>query len=141
MYRRDLNSDIRVASAITPQALTTSDVNGSVIDRAGFETIEFVGNVSTGTIDGTNFITVRVFEGDLLANGNNPVFSNLTEVAATDLLDGTVAVTAAGAFKVGYIGYRRFVAIQFDVTGTVAVTASGTSILANPHLAPVDKDV
>ncbi len=128
----DLHHNVGALTGLSPQVITTSAVNGSIIDTLGYNTLEFV--VTAGTVtDGTSY-TVSLTEGDAanLAGGN--------AVAAGDIL-GTLPVFAATddnvTKRVGYIGAKRYVRLTITPVGaTSGGTFSGVALLGHPLVAP-----
>lgn len=138
---RDLHNNVDVRTAIVPAAVGTTGTGqvGLIIDRQGYESIEFVlqyGAITTAT--GT--FTVVMKEGD--------VTGTLTSVADANLL-GTEALAGVGAAarvdystekvttKIGYIGTKRYVQASIVNTGTAGTPVAAVAILSNPSIAPV----
>ncbi len=81
-----------------------SNGNSTAVDRQGFEGVLFVGAVSTADTAG-----LRLTESDELAGTYTDVASNLQY--------GNLDVIAAGdTFKVGYVGYKRYVRLETDAS-------------------------
>jgi hypothetical protein len=141
MSNNDLHSNIKQVQAIIPAAIgANATKTGAIIDRQGYNGVEFITSYGSVTTTGT-VVTVVLKEGD--ATGS------LTSVADADLL-GTEALAslAAGARvagtgkevskRVGYIGTKRYVQMSMVQTGTTSVGAvAATAILFNPEVAPV----
>lgn len=121
---RDLHSISKQVQAIMPAAIgANATKTGRIVDRAGYEGVEFIvayGNVTTtGSV-----VTAVLFEGD--ATGS------MTSVADTDLL-GTEALASlpasaartSGTTKIvskrlGYLGLKRYVRLDLVQTGTTS---------------------
>ncbi len=132
---KDMHSNIKVVHAITPAAVGTSGAaNGTlsaVIDRQGYESVEFVySSGTTGT--GTDTITPIVYESDTATS------AGFAAVADANLLGTEEAITlsAAGSKKVGYTGGKRYVGIRLYGVGTATAIVSAVAVLGNPHIAP-----
>lgn len=138
---RDLHNNIDAIRVISPVAVGTTGTGqtGKVIDRKGYEGVEFI--IDYGTITATNATyTVTVKEGD--ATGS------LTSVADADLLGSEAdAVPGTGtrtsgstknvSKRIGYIGSKRYVSLNVKSTVTAGTLIAATALLANPRHAPV----
>lgn len=117
----DLHNNVDIKVAVNPQALTAdATTNGNTIDRQFYEAVEFV--FVTGTVtDGTFTITMQ-------ESSDNSTWSN---VAAADLLGSNPSFDSAddnSAFKVGYIGSKRYVRAEVKVTNSSTGVDSFTGI-------------
>jgi len=138
----DLQNNIQQRAAIYGAAIgANATKTGPVIDRLGYEGVQFLTAYGDVTTTGT-VVTVVVREGD--ATGS------MTSVADADLI-GTetlaslpaAATRTAGSTKqvakrVAYKGTKRYVQmlmVQTGVTSTGHVSA--TAILHTPNVAPV----
>lgn len=123
--------------------LTSSDVNGTVVDTQGFNSLYFVVNVGAngGTLDGTNKVSFKLQHGDV---------SDLSDAVAVDTVgesggftvdtNGIFATVDAGGeasavYKVAYTGNKRYIRVVSDVTGTISLPVAITAILGD-GLAP-----
>lgn len=133
----DLHSIIDVRRAISPQAVADdTPLVSAVIDRQGFEALEFV--ISTGTLsDADATFTALVEEGDV---------ATLTDAAAVsdgDLLGSEAAASfdhgdGDSVFKIGYRGYKRYVRLTITPSGnTASALISAIAVLGGPRLAPI----
>lgn len=134
---RDLHNSIRFQrgiSAISGAADNVAQVS-QIIDRAGYESLEFV--ISTGTlVDADATFTV------LVEDSVNADFTSQTTVAAADLL-GTVG-NAGFQFdddneirKIGYRGSKRYVRLTITpATNTGAWPICAVAVLGNPRHSP-----
>lgn len=133
---KDMHSNIKVITAITPAAVGTSGAAGgklsAAIDRRGYESVEFVFNYSTAGAS-TDTVTPIVYESDTATS------AGFTAVADADLIgtEAAITISAAGAGKIGYRGNKRYVGIRLYGTGHATGTVGAIAILGNPHLAPV----
>jgi len=140
---RDMHNNVDIVRSISPVAVGTTGTGqtGVVVDRRGYDSVEFV--FSYGTITGTTGVTLTptVLEGD--ATGS------MTSVADTDLLGTEAAAGLAGVTsrvsgasknvtkRLGYKGGARYVQAKIVSTGTAATLVSADVILGRPHTAPV----
>lgn len=132
---KDMHSNIKIISAIAPQAVgTTGSANGvssGVIDRQGFESVEFVfQSGTTGTTGDT--ITPVLTE-------SNATGSGFTAVASGDIIGSVAAraLPAAFANSVGYRGSKRYLKLRLYGVGTATALVAAQAVLGNPHNAPV----
>jgi hypothetical protein len=132
----ELHNSIKVVNAITPAAVgTTGAANGTlsaVIDRAGYESVEFTyKSGTTGT--GTDTITPIVYESDTATS------AGFTAVADADLVgtEDAITLTAAATKKVGYKGGKRYVGIRLYGVGTATAVVAADAILGNARDKPV----
>lgn len=115
----DLHYDVKYVCAIEPyNPATTGTKTGIVIDRAGFDKVEFI--IQNGAVTTTGFsFTPVIKEGS--------VTGTLTSVADGDLLGTeTLAVLSGGTSdnktaKIGYTGNLRYVSCD----GVLAGAATG----------------
>lgn len=140
----DLHDNAHVKRVISPQAAGTTGtgLTGVVIDRQGYEGVEFI--ISYGEAAATGYsVAVTVLEGD--ATGS------LTSVADADLL-GTEAYAGLAAQatartsgtgkniskSVGYKGKKRYVTVKEVPTGAATGIVGVDVLLHSPNKAPVD---
>lgn len=132
----DLHNRIHVARAISPVSVADNTAQVSqIIDRKGFESIEFV--ILTGSLaDADATFTVLVEDGD---------DSSLTDAAA--VADAQLLGTEADAsflfsddnkcFKIGYVGYKRYVRLTITpAANTSAALLAAVAVLGSPSNAP-----
>lgn len=131
---RDMHNNISVINAITPQAVgTTGIANGKlsgVIDRRGFDTVEFVYQ-SGASASVADTITPVVYE--CATTGGS-----FTSVADTDLLgtEAAITLTAAAVKKVGYQGTKPYLKLRLYGVGTATAIVAATAVLGQPNRAP-----
>lgn len=131
---RDMHNNISIINAITPQAVGTSGpTNGKlsgVIDRRGFESVEFIfqAGASASVAD---TVTPVVLEGDT-TNGS------FTSVANGDLLgtEAALVLTAAKAGRVGYNGNKRYLKLRLYGTGHATGIVGAVAVLSTPAIRP-----
>lgn len=137
---RDQANNLTVRPVIAPAAnadLGTTPLVGTVIDRAGYESLTYA--IITGTLSDAN-ATYAV----LLEESDDSGMSGATAVADADLI-GTEA--AAGftyandgvTRKLGYVGNKRYTRLTITPTGADSGNSpiAAVAILGRPHLAPV----
>jgi hypothetical protein len=132
MAEFDLNSEVKIAMAITPVA-ATAIADGSVIDTLGFESVVFAifsGTLGTGTID------FQLEESDVITFGGEE-----NDVAAGDLIGSTPTVLAGeddAVFRFGYKGKKRFLRLQnIETAAWTSMIHGAVCILSNPVIKPV----
>ncbi len=129
----------RATTAIASVTLTTTDVEGTVIDTQGFNSLFFTVNVGAngGTLNGSNKVDLKLQHGDA---------SNLSDATAVSDIgmsggftvdsNGTFATVDAGGeagavYKVAYTGIKRYVRLVADVTGTISLPVGATALLSD----------
>lgn len=140
----DLHNSIVVRRVLPPAAVGTTGTGrtGKVIDRQGFDGVEFILNF--GSITATNAVlTPTLMEGD--ATGS------LTSVADLDMVPNVTPEVLAGvaaaatrtsgvsknlSTKVGYKGVKRYVTVKLASTVTAAPICDVVAVLFNPEVLP-----
>lgn len=139
---RGLHYIIDAKRSIAPVAVGTTGTGqtGKIVDRKGFNQVEFI--LGYGSITATNAVfTLTLKEGD--------VTGTMTSIADADL-DGTESAAGVAAAasrtsgvsknvtkRVGYRGTKRYVQANIKSTVTAAVPVSATVIMSRPEQAPV----
>lgn len=134
---KDMHKNIKVLNVIKPVAVGTTGAAGgqlsAVIDRRGYESVEFVMNAG-GSASAADTITPVVLESSATGSG-------FTSVAAADLIGDETALTlatAAGQAKsIGYRGNERYLKLRLYGTGTATALVGAVAVLGNPHNAPI----
>jgi len=134
---RDMHNNISVVNVLAPAAVsTTGAANGrlsGIIDRRGFEAVEFVFN-SSASASVADTINPVVLEAD--ATG-----SSFTSVADADLIGTEAAqkltLTAAGASRIGYQGNKRYLKLRLYGLGTATAVVAAMAVLGKPSRVPV----
>lgn len=137
----DLHNNVKVLRTISPVAIGTTGTGqtGKIIDRAGYEAVEFTAEY--GSITATNAVfTLTVKEGD--------VTGTMTSVADADLI-GTEAAASPGTGartsgttknvtkRIGYKGAKRYVNVSIKSTVTAAVPIAANAILGRARHNPL----
>lgn len=108
---RDIHNTIGAVTALGSRSVTTTAVNGSIIDLSGYNAAEFV--IVAGTVtDGTHAVT--------LTEGNASDLSDGSAVAAGDILGSLPSFTSTDSSvtkRVGYVGNKRYVRLTLTPTG------------------------
>ena len=123
---KDMHSNIKIVNAITPQAVGTTGSGGgktsAVIDRRGFESVEFV------------------FQSGLSLATSDTITPVITESNATGSGFGSRAARTLGAAfanSIGYRGNKRYLKLQLYGVGTATAIVSANAVMGDPSNAPV----
>jgi hypothetical protein len=140
---KDMHSDIGVAVAIGAATLT-ADNTPPAIDLQGFDAAEIVLAVGVGgiTFSGTNKIEFVLTHSD-----DNSTYSNVTDadmLGVSSISDGIIkalvaAHAAAGVYRFGYVGGKRYLKLLADFSGThgTGTPIAATVVKGRPNDAPV----
>lgn len=137
----DLHNNIRTFVSVTPTAIgANATKTGTIIDRKGYNGVQFVASYGSVTTTGT-VCTLVIREGD--------VTGTMTSVADADLLGTetlasllaatprTAGSTRDVSKRIGYIGNKRYVQALVVQTGVTSVGCVGVNAtLFNPQVAP-----
>lgn len=133
---RDLHNNIHVKRAISPVVVTDNTPQVSqIIDRQGFESLEFV--INLGTLSDADTTCVVLIE-----DGDDSALADAAAVAdeallGTELLAGFQYDDDNEPRKIGYIGGKRYVRMTVtpsNNTGNVPISAM--ALLGHPALRP-----
>lgn len=132
---RDLMNNIHLAGANVAATVDLTPVVSGIVDRQGFDSLTFA--VITGTLaDADATFTTLVEDGD------DPALADAAAVADADLI-GTEALASftfaadQKAFKIGYIGGKRFARVTVTPAANAAAAPIGVvAILGHPSFAP-----
>ncbi|MBX5179923.1 hypothetical protein HJB77_27265 [Rhizobium lentis] len=124
---RDLVHNIGVKTAIAP-AVQAAAADGAGIDLKGFGSVAFA--INTGAIVGAGDFGVKVQESD-----DNVTFND----APASVVIGSVPATlaAANAYKLGYIGYKRYTRLSLTKAGGTSIALGAVAVLGNAASRPV----
>lgn len=135
----DLHSNIRtkvtvVAAAIGANATKT----GLVVDRQGYNGVEFIMSYGSVTTTGT-ICTIVAKEGDVTGTMTSIADSSLrgTEALASLLAatPRTAGTTKEVSKRLGYSGNKRYVSVDVVQTGVTSVGVVGVNVLlTHPNL-------
>jgi len=126
---RDLYSALGVVSAVVPQVLAATDT-GAAIDLKDFDSVVVL--VNTGAIVSSGNYTAKLQESD------TTTAEDFDDVEAADLLGSFPASLAAStAYKVGYIGTKRYVRTVVTKNSGTSIACSIQIVKANAAIKPV----
>lgn len=126
---RDLASNIGVAPTLAPvdYAATTK---GTAVDLRDYDSAAIV--VNTGAITSVGKYVVSVQESDTTTDGD------FADVDADDLIGSLPSELAAtSAYKVGYVGTKRYIRAVITKTSGTSIVAGAIVVLGNAHRLPV----
>jgi hypothetical protein len=139
---RDLHNNISAVRSIAAVAagVTGVGVVGKVVDRKGYDGVEFI--ISYGTITATAAtITPIVKHGDVTGTLTSVADADLlgTELAAaiTATTPRTSGVSKNVAKRIGYTGNKRYVSCSLVPTVTATTPVSVTALLGKAQIKPV----
>jgi len=125
---RDLYSNIGAVLALAP-AVKTAAGDGVAIDTYGFVSVAFV--VNTGAVAGAGDFGVKLQESDASGSG-------FTDVAAAQVRSNAPATLAASSsYKLGYLGFKRYVRLALTTAGGTSIAAGAVAILSDAQKRPV----
>jgi hypothetical protein len=125
---RDLYHNIGALLALAP-AVKTAAGDGVAIDLLGYESVAFI--VNTGAIAGAGDFGIKVQHSDASGSGweDAPAGTFFTNAPAT--------LAASTAYKLGYIGDKRYARLALTTAGGTSIAAGAVAVLGRPHNAPV----
>ncbi|WP_172332220.1 hypothetical protein [Mangrovicoccus sp. HB161399] len=125
---RDLFNNIGTNLAMAP-AVQTAAATGPAIDLQGAGRIAFA--VSTGAIVGSGDFGVTLQDSDDGSTG-------WADVAAADLQTNAPAtLEESGAYRLGYLGDKRFVRLSLTMAGGTSIAAGAVAVLGSTLDRPV----
>lgn len=125
---RDLQSNIAVVQAVTPQIMTATQTSAA-IDLQNVN--QAVAVISTGAIVGAGNVTPKLTECDTSGG-------TYTDVTAVDLNGTFPAVLLTGTvIDVGYNGNKRFIKVVLTFNSGTSVAASATVITGQGGRVPM----
>lgn len=133
---RDLHNNIDVKRAISPVSVadTTAQVS-EIIDRDGFESLEFV--IAIGSVaDADATFTVLVEDGDQSDLSDNAAVAD-ANLLGTEALAGFQFDDDNACRKIGYVGNKRYVRLTITpVANASAALLSAVAVLGHPASVP-----
>jgi len=146
--QRDLHNNIATPECIPSQTVGTTGTGrtSSIVDRLGYEGVEFV--INYGSISATNAVFTPNLQEASATGGP------FTSVADIDMLPQANAETGAGigatasrvsgvsknvSKKLGYIGTKRYLKLKVSSTVTAGANIAADAILHSPTHAPAGK--
>jgi hypothetical protein len=126
---KDTFHSLKAVQALAP-AVATAAANGATVDLKGFGSALFA--INTGAIAGDGDFGVKLQASDTTTSGD------FTDVDTSDQL-GTVPATlgASTAYRLGYIGSKRYVRIATTKEGGTSIAISAMAILGHAQMEPV----
>jgi hypothetical protein len=140
---KDMHSDIQAVVAIGAATLN-ADNTPPAVDLQGFDAAEIVLAIGVGgiTFSGTNKIEFVLTHSD-----DNSTYTNVTaeDVLGVSSVTGGIikalvaAHAAAGVYRFGYVGGKRYLKLLADFSGThgTGTPIAATVIRGRPNDAPV----
>jgi hypothetical protein len=123
-----LHNDIKVVSAVAQTAAGTTDVNGAIIDMAGYEGVLFI--VMFGTLTATQVTKIKAQQDTDPAGGTMADLAGTLSAAMGDSDSGKGLVL--DVFRPA----KRYVRCVVDRGTANAVVDRGVAILYNPTTKP-----
>jgi hypothetical protein len=139
----DGHNNIRVVRSISPISLGATGSGGktgSIVDRNGFDGVEF--ELSYGAITATGATVAVTFkEGDVTGAMTSIADASLisTEAVAGMPVQATARTSGTGknvTKRAGYIGAKRYVQVLMAPTVSGGIVAAANVILSRPRKAP-----
>lgn len=124
---RDLYHNIGVVAALVP-AVKSAAGDGSTVDLKGYNSVTFA--VSTGAIVSDGDFGVKVQHSD---NGSDWADAP----AGTFFSNAPATLEASTAYKLGYIGDKRYARVSLTKAGGTSIAAGATAILGGAADKPV----
>lgn len=119
---RDLYSNTRVVPALAP-AVQAAAATGAAIDLKDVNRAEIV--VITGANVGAGDFGVKLQESDTTTSGD------FTDVAAPQVnSDAPATLAPASAYRLGYLGYRRYIRLALTKAGGTSIALGATGVLS-----------
>jgi hypothetical protein len=119
---KDAHSNRKRVVSIAPEALSADKV-GAVVDRQGFESVEYNIDVGVGgiTFTGTNkieFVLQHSDDGSNFSDVEDAHILGKSGVSNGILLALTTAHAAGTVHRFGYVGGKRYTRLTADFSGT-----------------------
>lgn len=124
---RDLISNIAALPALAP-AVQSAAGNGIAVDLKGFNRVALL--VTTGVIAGSGDFGVKLQESD-----DGSTFADADASAVLGAVPATLA--AASTYKLGYVGFKRYVRLALTKAGGTSIALGAVAVLGDPLHAPV----
>jgi len=123
----DLVSNIGPKQVLAPAVLAAS-IDGTVIDRKGFESVTYI--LNSGAIVGAGLFGAKLQSSD---DGTTWV-----DVPAVYLIGALpAAIEANKVYKAGYIGHKQYTKLVVTKTSGTSVALSAEAVLGHAHARPV----
>lgn len=139
---KDFHNNMTHSRVIDPIAIgANATKSGRVIDRAGYDGVEFLAAYGAVTTTGT-IVTLVCQEGDVTGTLTSVADADLlgTEILASLPVQATARTSGVGknvTKRLGYKGSKRYVTVNAVGTGTTSVGCVAVSaLLLAPNIAP-----
>jgi len=137
-FDKDLHDRVKAQRVIAPIAIgANATKTGKIVDRSGYEGVEFLASYGAVTTTGT-IVTLVAFEGDVTGTMTSIADADLigTELLASLPVQATSRTSEVGknvSKRLGYKGRKRYVRVDAVGTGTTSVGClSVEALLFNP---------
>jgi len=133
--RSDLHNNIAPSGATVITVTDNTAVVSPIADTAGYDSLEFV--IGAGTLaDADATFTALVEEGDV-ANLSDAAAVADADLLGTEVLASFTFAADSKAFKIGYIGNKRYVRCTVTpANNTGSAPIAIIPVLGNPRNAP-----
>jgi len=125
---RDLYHNLGVVLALVP-AVKSAAGDGATIDTKGYNSVAFA--LNTGAIVSAGDFGIKVQHSDESGSGwaDAPAGTFFSNAPAT--------LAASSAYKLGYIGDKRYCRLSLTTAGGTSIAAGATAILGHAREKPV----
>lgn len=126
---RDMYSNIGAVIALAP-AVQAVSVDGIAIDLKGANRAAIL--LTTGAIAGDGDFSAKLQESDTTTGGD------FTDVMAGEVQsDAPATLTAASAYRLGYLGHKRYLRLVLTKAGGTSIAAGAVAALGDLAERPV----
>jgi hypothetical protein len=129
MTLKDLYANVGVAQALAP-AVQSAATEGGAIDLRDYGSV--VIGVNTGAIVSAGDFGVKLQHSDTTTGGD---FVDAPAGVVSSNAPATLA--AASAYKLKYVGSKRYVRLALTKAGGTSIALGAVAILGHPAVAPV----
>ena len=126
---RDIYHNLGVVLALAP-AVQSASIDGIAVDTKGFGSVAF--SLNTGAIASAGDFSAKVQHSDTTTGGDF-----VDAPAGTFFSNAPATLEASSAYKLGYIGDKRYVRIVLTKAGGTSIAAGASAVLGNAHNKPV----
>ncbi|RUV66746.1 MAG: hypothetical protein EOR30_34325 [Mesorhizobium sp.] len=126
---RDLYHNLGVVLALTP-AVKTAAGDGAAIDTKGYGSVAFA--VNTGAIVAAGDFGIKVQHSDTSTSGDF-----VDAPAGTFFSNAPATLAASSAYKMGYIGDKRYCRLSLTYASGTSIAAGAVAVLGNAANKPV----
>lgn len=124
---KDLSSNISPVAVLAP-AVQAASIDGTVIDRKGFESVTYI--LNSGAI-----VSAGLFGAKLQDSDDNVTYADV----ASQYLIGTLptALAASTVYRAGYVGHKQYTKLVVTKTSGTSIALGAVAILGDAHKRPV----